>query len=91
MSVRLVGIGASSLQVEVNAWFALSSWDEFQVHRQDLLLAFLEVVERAGTALAFPTQTVHLAGAGQPSTKNEGPALAGPSNGGADRDRTDDL
>ena len=78
VGVRFVGISASSLDVEVLAWFATADWDEFQAIRQELLLGVMDVVERAGTAFAFPTQTVHLAGA-----KEEGPARAGPSEGGA--------
>ena len=60
--VRLVGLGAWSLDVEVMAWFETGDWQEFLELRQELLLAFLEVVERAGTGLAFPTRTVELVG-----------------------------
>lgn len=60
VSVRFVAISASSLDVEVWAWFDTSSWDEFQVIREELLLEFLQVVERAGSALAYPTQTVEV-------------------------------
>jgi MscS family membrane protein len=61
LSVRFVNIGASSLDVEVSAWLATADWGEFTRLRQDLFLRFLEVVEGAGTQLAFPTQTVHVA------------------------------
>jgi MscS family membrane protein len=62
--VRFMALGASSLDIEVMAWFQTSDWGEFQSIRQDILLAFLGVVERAGTAFAFPTQTIHLASSG---------------------------
>jgi MscS family membrane protein len=62
ITVRFVGLAASSLEVEVAAWFATADWDEFQTLRQEVLLGVMEVVERAGTALAYPTQTIHLAG-----------------------------
>ena len=42
------------------AWFQTPDWTEFQEIRQEILLQILEVVERAGTSFAFPTQTVHL-------------------------------
>jgi MscS family membrane protein len=59
--VRFMAFGASSLDIEVMAWFQTSDWGEFQVIRQDVLLSFMGVVERAGSAFAFPTRTVHLA------------------------------
>lgn len=59
--VRFAAIGASSLDVQVMAWFLTTDWNEFQAIRQEMLLGFLEVVERAGTSFAFPTQTIHLA------------------------------
>jgi MscS family membrane protein len=38
----------------------------FQQCRQEVLLGFMQVVEEAGTAFAFPTRTVHLVGAPAP-------------------------
>ena len=58
--VRLRGLGASSIDIEVTAWFQTEDYGEFQEIRQEVLLRFLRVVERAGTSLAFPTQTVHV-------------------------------
>jgi MscS family membrane protein len=62
--VRFREFGASSLDIEIMAWFRTSDWSEFQKIRQDVLLDFLGVVERAGTAFAFPTRTLHIAGSG---------------------------
>ena len=59
--VRFVGLGASSLDIRVQCWFVTGDWDEFLVLRQDALLAIMEIVERAGCAFAFPTQTLHVA------------------------------
>lgn len=58
--VRFVGFGASSLDVEVMAWFQTSDWSEFTQIRQETLLELMHIVERAGTSFAFPTRTVHL-------------------------------
>jgi len=58
--VRFTGLSPSSLDVEVNAWLSIG-WDDFVVARERLLLGILEVVERSGTALAYPTQTVRIA------------------------------
>ena len=43
------------------AWFRTSDWSEFQLIRQEVLLAFMDVVERAGASFASPTQTLHVA------------------------------
>jgi MscS family membrane protein len=58
--VRLSDLKESSINVEVMAWFTTTDWNEFTAIRQELLLRFLEIVEGAGTSLAFPTRTVHL-------------------------------
>jgi MscS family membrane protein len=74
MSVRLVGLGEYSLNIDVQAWFATTNWNEFLVIRQEALLRFLEVVEGQGSALAFPTHTVQLetpAGAFSPSSSTQ--------------------
>jgi MscS family membrane protein len=62
LTVRFSELAASSLDVEVMAWFETSDWGEFQLIRQEVLLRFMEIVERAGTSIAFPTRTVHLGG-----------------------------
>lgn len=61
VTVVLRGLGASALDIEVAATFATEDYGEFQAIRQEVLLQFLRVVEEAGTALAFPTQTLHVA------------------------------
>ncbi len=60
--VRFKQFGASSLDIEIMAWFQISDWGEFQGIRQEVLLRFMGVVQAAGTSMAFPTQTVHLSG-----------------------------
>ncbi len=63
--VRFKALGSSSLNIEVMAWFLAANWGEFQLIRQDMLLAILEVVEANGAQLALPAQTLHLTGQGQ--------------------------
>jgi MscS family membrane protein len=58
--VRFTDLKESTLELEVMAWFQTTDWNEFTAIRQELLLRFLEIVEGAGTSLAFPTRTVHL-------------------------------
>ena len=60
VTVRFVGLAESSLNIDVQAWFATTDWNEFLAIRQELLLRFLQVVEAAGSAFAYPTRTVHL-------------------------------
>ncbi len=70
--VRFREFAASSLDIEVMAWFSTSDWSEFQQIRQEVLIQFMDVVERAGTAFAFPTQTVHLAATASAPSSNSG-------------------
>jgi MscS family membrane protein len=65
LAVRFIQFGASSLDIEVATYFKTGDWSTFRTWRQDVLLAFMEIVERAGTAFALPTQKVHLADARQ--------------------------
>jgi MscS family membrane protein len=60
MTVRFLQFGASSLDIEVMAWFTTTDFGQFKAIRQDVLIAFMEVVEDAGSAFAFPTRTVHV-------------------------------
>jgi MscS family membrane protein len=60
VNVHFVEIGESSFDIEVMAWFQTPSWIEFLEIRHDILLSFVEAVEAAGSAFAYPTQTLHL-------------------------------
>ena len=60
VTVRFKQLANFSLDIEIMAWFSTTDWNEFLVIRQDVLLAFMRVVESAGTSFAFPTQTVHV-------------------------------
>ncbi len=58
--VKFRAFGTSSLDVEVMAWYVGTDFSKFRDWRQDMLIAFMSVVERAGTSFAFPTQTLHV-------------------------------
>jgi MscS family membrane protein len=60
VTVRFKELGASSLNIEIMAWFLTADFDEFKAIRQEILLAFMGVVESCGSSFAFPTQTVHV-------------------------------
>jgi MscS family membrane protein len=70
--VRFREFAASSLDIEIMAWFLTNDWGEFQRIREEILIQFMEVVERAGTSFAFPTRTIHVA----PSENTPGDANA---------------
>lgn len=57
--VRFSQLGSSSLDIEVMAWF-LCDWDQFMLVRQEMLLQFMAVVERAGTSFAFPSRSLYI-------------------------------
>ena len=60
-TVRFLGFGASSLDVEILCYFATTDYGEFRVIREQVLISIMEILERAGSGFAFPTQTVHVA------------------------------
>ncbi|MFO1072138.1 MAG: mechanosensitive ion channel family protein [Geminicoccaceae bacterium] len=61
LSVRLKALSPGALDIAVNAYITTRSNDEWLAVREDLLLRMLEIVAAAGTALAQPAQTLHLA------------------------------
>lgn len=64
---RLAALGASSLDVEVLCWFRTSDFALFRDLRQEALLGIMRIVAEAGTSFAFPTQTLHVVDAKDPS------------------------
>ena len=73
ITVFFLQLSPSSLDVQVAAQILTTNGNEFNRIRQDLLLQIMDVVERAGTSFAFPTQTVQL----------ESPPAAAATNGAA--------
>jgi MscS family membrane protein len=68
VTVRFKEIGAFSLNLDINAWFDTTNWDEFMLIREEMLLSFLRIIEEAGTALAVPARSVRLLGAAAPES-----------------------
>jgi MscS family membrane protein len=66
--VRFKEITQTSLDIEVQAYFLTTDFAEFRTIRQELLLAFLDLVEKAGTTFVIPTRVVEVQeGAGKTS------------------------
>jgi len=60
--VRLLRMGAYSLDVELFAYVLARDWPHFLEIQEELLLSVGAVVRAAGTDIAFPSQTMYVAG-----------------------------
>lgn len=58
--VRFIGFAAYSLNVEIFVYTRTTDYGEFMAIREDLLLRTIDIVEKSGTAIAFPSQTTYL-------------------------------
>ena len=58
-------LGAFSLDVEVFAYLFARDWTHFLEMQESLLFSVTEIVERAGTQIAFPSQTMYMANAAE--------------------------
>ena len=59
--VRFTELRPSSLNLELFCYIQTRDIPEFMAIREELLLLILDIVERAGSSLAVPTQTLYLA------------------------------
>ena len=64
---RFMRLGASSLDIDVYAYVRAESYAEFLDVQEELLLRILDIVEQAGTSVAFPTQTLYVRSDGAPA------------------------
>jgi MscS family membrane protein len=58
--VRFLRLGPFSLDIELFAYFYANDWNRFLEIQEGLLLQSMEIVRSAGTAIAIPSQTLHL-------------------------------
>ena len=68
--------GASSLDIMVYTFTKTTVWVEYHHVKQDVLLKIGEIIERHGAQIAFPTQTLHLAGSGLGAAEAGSPGLS---------------
>ena len=59
--VRAKGFGPSALEIDVFAYVLTADRQEFYAIQEDLILRFMQIINEAGTALAFPSSTVYQA------------------------------
>ena len=58
--VKLVKLGESGFEIEVQSWFDSSDFNAFRDWRQEMLIGFVEIIEQAGAKLAYPTRTLQM-------------------------------
>ena len=68
---------ASSLDFFIYCYTRTKAWAEYHRVKQDVLLRIIEIIDRHGAEIAYPTSTVHVPG---------GLALAEPAPSGGDSD-----
>jgi len=59
--VRFLRLGPFSLDVDVFAYLQARDWNHFLEIQERLLFGVTEIVNRAGTSIAFPSQTMYVA------------------------------
>jgi MscS family membrane protein len=57
--VRLAGFGDSAVNVDILTWITTTDFHEYTAAAEELNFAIMRIVERAGTAFAYPSQTVY--------------------------------
>jgi MscS family membrane protein len=62
--VNFSAFAASSLDIMIYTFTQTRNWVQFHAIKQELLLSVGRIIEGHGAQIAFPTQTLHLAGAG---------------------------
>lgn len=60
--VRVVRLGESSIDIEISVYLFAQDWDNFLELQEALLFEIMELVERNGSTIAFPTRTVQVVG-----------------------------
>jgi MscS family membrane protein len=58
--VRFFRLGPSSLDIEIFVYLLAHDWNHFMELQEGLLLSITEIVSAAGTAIAFPSQTLYV-------------------------------
>ena len=58
-AVRFANFDSSALRLETSGYVLTRDANEFAAIREDLLLRIMEIVEKSGSAFAFPSQTLY--------------------------------
>ena len=57
--VRFIGYGDSALNIGIRVYAKTREWNDFFAIREDVFLRIYDIVTRAGSGFAFPSQTVY--------------------------------
>src|SRR5262249_27452222 len=60
LRVRFIRFGPSSLEIEVFTYVLARDWNNFLEIQEQLLLSIRDVIERAGTGIAIPSQRLYV-------------------------------
>jgi MscS family membrane protein len=58
--VRIDTFNASSIDFLVYAFTRTTNWGEWLQIKEELAFAIMQIIERSGTAFAFPSQTIYM-------------------------------
>jgi MscS family membrane protein len=58
--IRFTEYGSSSLDIQIRIYALTRDWNEFFAIQEDVLLRVGEIVEEAGTGIAFPSRTLYM-------------------------------
>jgi MscS family membrane protein len=58
-SIRFASFDSSALRLEIFSYVLTRDANEFNAIREDLLLRIMDIVEKSGSGLAFPSQTIY--------------------------------
>lgn len=58
--VRAIGIGKYSIDLEIHSYVNTADWNEFLAIQEDVILRIMNITDEAGTAFAYPSQTLYL-------------------------------
>jgi MscS family membrane protein len=59
--VRFVRLGISSLDVDIFAYVFAHDWNNFLEIQEELLFGIMDIIQKAGAEIAFPSQSLYLA------------------------------
>jgi MscS family membrane protein len=69
--VRFFRLGSFSLDVDISAYLYARDWNHFLEIQEELLFGVMDAVARAGTEIAFPSQTMYVANAPRAGTPSD--------------------
>ncbi|WP_281232767.1 mechanosensitive ion channel family protein [Flavobacterium gelatinilyticum] len=58
--VRFTGITADAFKIEITSYIGAINFDTSQEIQEDLLLRMMDIIEKSGTSLAYPSQTLYM-------------------------------